>query len=86
MDRFHNIAGGSAHFDGQDRFGDQVAGGITHYAAAENALAQGIDDPFRQALGPTDGLGAAAGAPGEKGRRNRAGLLLGLPGSDRPPT
>ena len=37
-----------------------------------------VDDPLGQPFGAADGLGAAAGRPGELGHFDRAALLLGL--------
>src|SRR5690606_29626682 len=50
VDRLGEIAGGAAHFDGEDCFGDQLAGAGADDAAAEDALGRRVDDQLRQSV------------------------------------
>ena len=63
VDRFGDVADRAAHFDRDDRFGDQLAGAGADDAAAEHALGRRVDEPLGQAVGAAVGDRAAAGLP-----------------------
>ena len=64
------------HLDGEDAFGDELAGAGTADADAEHALALRVDHQLGDAVGAAERDGAAGCAPGELGDRHLEALLL----------
>ncbi len=78
VDRLDHVADRAAHLDRQDRLADQITGAVADNAAADDWLGLRVDDPLGQPFGAADGLGTAAGHPGELRHLDRAPLALGL--------
>ena len=64
VNRLHQVASRAAHLDGQHPLRDQFARARADDANTKHRVGLRIDQYFRQAVGPSQGVGPAAGNPG----------------------